>query len=80
MHNNEFHLSGSAAASGIRLCDLLKLAGIAASGGQGKLLAANGEVMVDGRPETRKTARIRAGQVIECLGQRVVVVGGGEAD
>lgn len=60
----------------IALCDLLKLTGIADSGGQGKLLIANGEVTVDGQPESRKTAKIRAGQTVRCLGQRVLVVAG----
>ena len=58
----------------VALCDLLKLAGIADSGGQGKLMIANGEVTVDGRPESRKTAKIRAGQTVACLGQTVRVV------
>jgi ribosome-associated protein len=57
----------------IRLCDLLKLAGLAGSGGQGKLLVAEGGVTVDGRPESRKTARIRAGQSVECRGVRILV-------
>lgn len=65
----EFSLHGES----IALCDLLKLAGIAHSGGQGKALVAGGEVRVDGRPESRKTAKIRAGQTVECLGMRVVV-------
>jgi ribosome-associated protein len=58
----------------VALCDLLKLAGIADSGGQGKLLIANGEVTVDGKPESRKTAKIRAGQIVTCQGQTVRVV------
>lgn len=58
----------------VALCDLLKLTGIADSGGQGKLMIANGEVRVDGQPENRKTAKIRAGQVVTCLGQTVRVV------
>ena len=57
----------------VRLCDLLKLAGVAESGGQGKHMVANGEVTVDGRPESRKSAKIRAGQVVECRGARIVV-------
>jgi ribosome-associated protein len=57
----------------VRLCDLLKLAGIADSGGQGKLLVAEGEVTVDGQPESRKTAKIRAGQIVECRGVSIVV-------
>ena len=59
----------------VALCDLLKLAGIADSGGQGKLLIAEGEVSVDGRPESRKTAKIRAGQTVVCRGRTVSVVG-----
>lgn len=66
----EFRLRGEHVA----LCDLLKLAGIADSGGQGKLMIASGEVTVDGRPEARKTAKIRANQTVRCLGQTVRVV------
>jgi ribosome-associated protein len=66
----EFQLRGEHVA----LCDLLKLTGIADSGGQGKLMIANGEVSVDGKPESRKTAKIRAGQTVTCLGQTVRVL------
>ena len=57
----------------VPLCDLLKLTGIADSGGQGKVLVAEGAVTVDGQPESRKTAKIRAGQVVQCGGVRVTV-------
>lgn len=57
----------------IELCQLLKLAGIAASGGQGKHVVAAGEVRVDGLPETRKTAKIRDGQQVEYRGVTIVV-------
>ncbi len=60
----------------VRLCDLLKLAGIAGSGGQGKHMVADGEVTVDGRLESRKTAKIRAGQTVQCHGIQIVVLGG----
>lgn len=60
----------------VALCDLLKLAGVADSGGQGKIMVANGEVTVDGKSESRKTAKIVAGQVVECLGVRINVVAG----
>jgi len=60
----------------IALCDLLKLAGVADSGGQGKAMVANGEVKVDGQTELRKTAKIVAGQVVECLGVRIRVTAG----
>ena len=69
----EFTLRGEHVA----LCDLLKLTGIAGSGGQGKLMIANGEVTVDGRPESRKSAKIRANQTVKCLGQTVRVVAAG---
>lgn len=72
MSESRFQLRGEYVA----LCDLLKLAGIADSGGQGKQMIANGEVTVDGQPESRKTAKIRAGQTVKCLGQTVRVVAG----
>lgn len=72
MQTVDFQLRGEFVA----LCDLLKLAGIADSGGQGKTMVANGEVTVDGRPESRKSAKIRAGQVVECQGVRVSVLAG----
>jgi ribosome-associated protein len=58
----------------IALCDLLKAEGIAYSGGQGKAMVADGMVTVDGETELRKTAKIRAGQIVECLGQQVKVL------
>lgn len=66
----EFKLKGEY----IALCDLLKTEGIAESGGQGKAMVAEGIVTVDGVVELRKTAKIRAGQVVECLGQQIKVV------
>jgi ribosome-associated protein len=50
----------------VELCNLLKLAGVADSGGHGKTLVAGGQVRVDGVTEHRKTAKIRAGQRVEC--------------
>ena len=49
----------------IELNQLLKLAGLCDSGGAGKQLVASGAVRVDGRPEQRKTAKIRAGQTVQ---------------
>ena len=57
----------------VELCQLLKLAGIAGSGGSGKRIVAAGEVSVDGRPESRKTAKIRAGQSVLCRGVTILV-------
>ena len=70
METIEFRLNGEH----VRLCDLLKLAGIDESGGQGKHLVAAGEVTVDGQPESRKAAKIRAGQTVECRGVKIVAL------
>lgn len=70
METSSFELRGEY----IELCNLLKLAGIANSGGQGKLMVSDGIVKVDGNVETRRTAKIRAGQVVECLGETIKVV------
>ena len=70
MQTIEFHLRGEYA----ELCNLLKLTGIADSGGRGKTMVAEGLVKVDGRNETRKTAKIRAGQIVECAGMRIAIL------
>ena len=49
----------------VELNQLLKLAGLCDSGGAGKAMVASGAVRVDGQPETRKTAKIRAGQSVQ---------------
>jgi ribosome-associated protein len=66
----EFTLKGEF----IALCDLLKNTGIANSGGQGKAMVADAHVRVDGEIELRKTAKIRAGQVVECFGEAIKVI------
>ncbi len=67
--NTTFELKGDH----IALCDLLKIEGIADSGGQGKAFVAEGLVSVDGKIELRKTAKIRAGQEVECMGHQIKV-------
>ncbi len=57
----------------IELDKLLKATGLADSGGQARALITAGEVTVDGQVELRKTAKMRAGQVVEFAGQRVRV-------
>ncbi len=61
----------------IELNQLLKLAGACDSGGAGKLLVAEGRVSVDGQTESRKTAKIRAGQRVTCEDLRILVSGAG---
>ncbi|WP_132999264.1 RNA-binding S4 domain-containing protein [Luteimonas arsenica] len=60
MHAIDFELEGDY----VELNQLLKLAGLCDSGGAGKALVASGAVRVDGVVESRKTAKIRAGQVV----------------
>lgn len=57
----------------IRLGQLLQLAGIVDSGSDAKFLLAGGEVLVNGDPEARRGRQLRAGDVVEALGERVVV-------
>ena len=64
----------------IALCDLLKLAGLAESGGQAKAVIAEGLVLRNGAVETRKTAKIRGGEVIEFDGAVLEVRDGCDPD
>lgn len=70
MQQIEFQLRGEF----IALNDLLKLAGVVDSGGAGKALVAEGAVRVDGATELRKTAKIRAGQVVSIGDVRIHIV------
>jgi len=58
----------------IELNQLLKLAGACNSGGEGKMLVAEGIVKVNGTVELRKTYKVRAGEtvVLEDLEIKVV--------
>jgi len=56
----EFTLTGDY----VELHNLLKLMGLADSGGAAKARVAMGEVKVDGQFELRKTCKIRAGQTV----------------
>ncbi len=57
----------------VELNQLLKLCGLCSSGGAGKALVAAGEVTVDGSIESRKTAKIRAGQAVTLGSERIEV-------
>ena len=58
----------------IALDNLLKITGLAASGGAAKALAAAGAVRVNRVVELRKTCKIRAGQVVDIAGARIRVL------
>ena len=55
----------------IRLGQLLKLAGMADSGGDAKALLASGEVSVNGEPEERRGRRLTRGDVVSAAGEDV---------
>jgi ribosome-associated protein len=57
----------------VELCNLLKLVGLADSGGRGKTMVAEGLVKVDGVVETRKTAKIRKNQTIQVENHTILV-------
>ena len=59
---------------GIRLGQLLKLAGFVDAGGDVKALLEAGEVTVDGRPEARRGRQLRAGSVVAVAGEKVRLV------
>lgn len=61
----------------IRLGQLLKFAGLADTGGEAKLLLADGAVLVNGEPESRRGRTVRPGDVVEVDGDAVRVRGPG---
>jgi ribosome-associated protein len=72
MQEIEFTLNGEF----VELNQLLKLVGLCDSGGAGKQVVASGDVSVDGQQELRKTAKIRAGQVVTLGDVRIAVLAG----
>jgi ribosome-associated protein len=69
MPNLDFTLTGDY----VELHNLLKITGLADSGGSAKMMVAEGAVTVDGRVELRKTCKIRAGQVVLLGDTRIAV-------
>lgn len=61
----------------IALCDLLKICGVADSGGAAKHMVADGGISVDGQQELRKTCKIRPGQKVSGAGFLIDVVAAG---
>jgi len=70
MRKLEFHIKGEF----IELHNLLKVTGIADSGGAGKAMVAEGLVLVDGQVELRKTAKLRPGQVVRVADAQIKVL------
>ncbi|HPR85052.1 MAG TPA: RNA-binding S4 domain-containing protein [Prolixibacteraceae bacterium] len=55
----------------IELVKLLKIMRISESGGQAKLMVEDGLVLRNGEPEFRKRAKLRSGDVIEVMGDKI---------
>lgn len=58
----------------IKLDQFLKLADVAGTGGQAKLLIQSGRVKVNGEVETRRGRKLRAGDRVEVDGEELIVV------
>ena len=69
MQASEYHITTEF----IELNQLLKLCGLADSGGAGGALVSEGNVQVDGQQELRKRCKIRPGQVVQ-LGEVKIAV------
>lgn len=59
----------------IKLDALLKYAALVPSGGEAKTVVAAGEVRVNGEVCTMRGKKLRAGDVVEYDGQRILVEG-----
>ena len=60
----------------IELNQLLKACGVCDSGGAGKMIVSSGSVAVDGKQELRRTAKVRAGQIVTIGDCRITIRGG----
>jgi len=58
----------------IKLDQLLKLADIASSGGEAKILIQEGTVKVNGNIETQRGKKIKSGDIVEFKGKSVKVL------
>ena len=57
----------------IRLDDFLKWSGLVGTGGEAKFLIQSGEVLVNGQVEIRRRKQLAIGDVVEMMGQKLVV-------
>jgi ribosome-associated protein len=58
----------------IELYKLLKLANVAASGGEAKYMISEGMVRVNGEPESRKRRKTRVDETVQCNGIEIRVI------
>lgn len=58
----------------IELIKLLKVTGIADTGGMAKALVEDEEVLYNGQIDTRKRLKVRKGDIIEVLDQKITII------
>jgi ribosome-associated protein len=71
MAQHTFQLDGEF----VELNVLIKLLGLAPSGGAAKTMIAAGEVSVDGEVETRKARKLRVGQIVRLGDEEITILG-----
>jgi ribosome-associated protein len=57
----------------IELCQFLKFAGLAASGGQAKQAISEGKVLLNGVVETRKRKKLVEGDIVQFSSESIIV-------
>ena len=57
----------------IELIKMLKLLRIASSGGEAKMMVEDGEVKLNGNPESRKRAKLRNGDIVQIFGKEILI-------
>ncbi|MDR0660739.1 MAG: RNA-binding S4 domain-containing protein [Prevotellaceae bacterium] len=57
----------------ISLIQLLKVVGLARSGGEARQLVVDGLVKLNGKAESRKRAKLRKGDIVKCMGKKVII-------
>ena len=57
----------------IELIKLLKVTGIAETGGMAKALVEDEQVLYNGQIDTRKRLKVRKGDIIEVLDQKITI-------
>lgn len=64
----------------IELVKLLKLLSFAETGGHAKMMVDAGDVLLNGKPEFRKRAKLRANDVIEIMGEKIKIIASGQEE
>lgn len=57
----------------IHLIQLLKATSLVSTGGEAQIVVTEGEVKYNGKTDTRKRLKVRAGDIIEFRGEKITV-------